>query len=226
VALFDTADLLARIKREVDEPAVSEEQGPSDASHDAYWYALMTEAQMHWIGQMAAYAPDEAYIQELLTTADGGLTYTFSKEPMGGSTEIRVSPTGRLMFPGPEWDGSSDYVMDKVGIRFPNQKTKLFSNGPWARYVPMPDIIDVSHQPTLSPTWARILIVHRSCILWARRGGLRDPRPFEDNENEAWFGRPDGTQIGILGQLRQKYFGQGSAAMPQGSVTIFDLGSG
>jgi hypothetical protein len=226
MALLDAADLLARVKREADEPASSEEQGPTDADHTAFWYALLTEAQLHWTGIIAVTVPDEMYTQEKLTTADAGVSYSFSAEPMGSHYELRRSPTGALMVPGPEWDPSADFVIDGAKIRFPGQKAKTFTNGPWARYVPMPGVIDATHEPTLKPTYARILLVHRACIYWAERGGLRDPGPFRRLEDDAWFGDQDKGQFGLLPQLRQKAFLQGAAAQPGGGLTIFDLGIG
>jgi hypothetical protein len=224
MALFDSADLLARVKREVDEPAVSEEQGPSDADHTAFWYAYLTEAQLYWMTVLAGTAPDENYTSEQLTTADNGVSYSFSAEPLGGQIEIRSSQTGRILTPGPDWDSGSDFVIDGAKIRFPGGKAMTFSGGPWARYVKTPDVIDGTHPPVLLPTVARILLVHRACILWAQRGGLRDPTPYVTLENEAWFGKPDGSQLGILNVLRNKWFGQGTASLPQSGLTIFDLG--
>jgi hypothetical protein len=226
MALFDAVDLLARFRREIDEPATSEEQGPADADHTAFLYAYLTEAQLHWMTQLAGVCPDENYTSEQLTTADGGLTYTFSTEPLGGSIEVRRSQSGGLMFPGPEWDQGSDFVMDGAKIRFPGGKAKTFSAGPWARYIKTPGVIDGSNAPVLLPTAARILIVHRACIIWAQRGGLRDPGPYETQENEAWFGKPETGQHGILGMLRNKWFAQGNLALPQAGLTIFDLGGG
>lgn len=209
--LFDTADLLARCKREARRPAVDREMEDGD------WYAYLTEAQVHWVREIATQVPEQMFVTEKLATADGGVTYTFSLEPMG-DYELRISPTGRLLVPGAEWDMAADFVPNGQTIRFPGQKPKAFSNGPWARYVPTPDVIDLTHEPTLKPTHARILLVHRALILWASRGGLRDPRPFQQLENDAWFGNPATGQFGLQAMLRSQPFLGGSAAIPSGTA--------
>lgn len=222
MALFDSADLLARAKRMALRPTSDEETSDTD------WYALLTEAQLYWVTQIALYVPDVMYTLELLTTSDSGVSYQFSTEPLG-NYELRASPTGRLLVPTPEWDMGGDFVMDGINIRFPGSRAKTFSNGPWARYVKTPGIIDGSTQPTMKPTMARILLPARACVLWATRGGLRDPQPFLNEENGLWFGNGQ-THTGILGALKNQAFLQGAAAVPASGGDdwwrFIDTGSG
>jgi len=219
VALFDSADLLARVKRMAARPATDEDKGPTDADADAMWYALLTEAQLAVVRELATHVPSVMYVHEKLTTADAGLTYDFSAEPLG-QYEIRQSPTGRLLIPGPEWDPGSDFVMAGNEIHFPGQKTKQFSNGPWARYVKTPGAIAAATEPTLLPTHARQLLIPRTCILWATRGGLRDPAPYEAEWNRLWYGDPEHGEVGILGALKYQAFLMGAEAIP--SLTADD----
>lgn len=213
MALYDSADLLAGCKRTAARPATDGDKGPTDATSDDLWYALLTEAQMLWVREFATHFPQVMWTMEKLTTADAGLTYDFLAEPLG-DYEIRQSPTGRLLLPGPEWDPGYDFVPSGNKIRFQGQKAKQFADGPWARYVKTPGVINASTQPTLSPTHARQLLVYRACIFWAQRGGLRDPAPYQQNENDLWFGDPLTGRVGILGALKQQVFLQGNDAVP------------
>jgi hypothetical protein len=214
VAQWDSADLLLRLKRRLARPA-TEEAPPPDSTVDATLYALLEEGQVHWTQELASHVPDLAglYTYEKLTTADSGLTYDFTSEPLG-HYEIRESPNGRLLVPGAEWDPAADFIPAGKKIRFPGQTTKQFANGPWARYVKTPGLLNATNEPTLQPPNARILIVDHAAGLYAMRGGERDPQPFWDLETRHAFG--DGAQVGIIGALKQAAFLAGSAGVPSG----------
>lgn len=216
MALFDRADLVKRCHRLAARGALDEDRGPDDANQDAFWFELLTEAQLHWVRELATQVPSVMYIHEKLTTADAGVSYDFAAEPLG-NYEIRQSPTGRLYIPGPEWDPGSDFCPAGQKIRFPGQKAKQFANGPWAHYVKTPGLIDAGTEPTMLPTHARQLLPPRACILWASRGGLRDPAPYEKVENRLWYGDPTRGEVGILTALKQQAFLMGAEAIP--SVT-------
>ena len=105
--------------------------------------------------------------------------------------------------PTVEWGNSGDYILEGNRIRWPNGQRRTFgSTGPVARFITPPTEISASVEPALKPAFARILLVHRACVKWARRGGLRDPQPFLDQEAEAWLGAPENGVMGILGALR------------------------
>lgn len=223
MALYDTADLLARCQFRSRRPASDESMTPQD------WYNLLTDAQMHWVRQFATHFPEQMYESETLTTADSGVTYTFQSEPLG-HYELRASATGRLLAPGPDWDMAADYVANGQTIRFPGGRAKTFPSGPVARYVKTPNAIDSSNEPTLKPVHTRQLLVARACIEWAERGGMEDPQPYMDWENRLWYGDPATGQMGILGALKNERFLQGTEALPAGSVAdwwrFVDDGSG
>lgn len=218
MALLDSADLLARCKRGAARPAVDEDKGPTDTTADDLWFALLSEAQIHWIAELASHVPDMAglYTIEKLTTADAGVSYDFVAEPLG-HYEIRESKTGRLLVPGPEWDPGADFVPAGQKIRFPGQLPRTFGDGPYARYVKQPGVIASATQPTLLPTNARLLLVHHALGLWASRGGLRDPRPFWDLEAKTAFGNPSTGEVGIIGALKLSAFMAGASAVPSES---------
>ena len=80
--------------------------------------------------------------------------------------------------PASEWDISTlAYLFESDKIRWPGQKTRTFADGPYARFVTMPGLLNASTAPTLKPLYARELIVYDAAERAAVRVGL-DPTPF------------------------------------------------
>lgn len=163
----------------------------ADGTTDA-WYDLLSEAQDHWVRRIASVYPEALYGAPVkLTTADGGYTYTFGNDADGqpifplGHVEVRMSRTGRVLIPGTDWQ-NNDFVLEGNKIRMPNGKSKTFTDGPYARFVSPPTQISAVVQPVINPPQARILIVLRAVIKWATNGGLRDPSPWEREEQVEW----------------------------------------
>jgi hypothetical protein len=222
VAEWDLADVLARCKRLAFRPGVDPQMGDPD------WYAFISEAQEYWVSMLASHVPESQYgPPELMATADGGFTYYFSAIPPNnkyplGHAELRFSKTGRLLRPGAEFDPACEYVPEGDHIRFPGQKSKSFPDGaPYARYVKIPAAIAGAGDAAnlvLKPDPARMLIVFRAAIIWATRGGYRDPAPFEKLERKAWAGDPElPGDIGWMGALKMQFLFAGAAAWPAGS---------
>lgn len=206
--LWSSPDILARAKRLLNRPSTDE------ALTDEDWYEFATEANAHWMEQFTLHAPErllQDYPPVVLTSSDGGYTYQFASEPL--YAEVRASPSGRVLIPGPEWDPGADYAIEGQTMRIPNGKTRSFTNGPWARYVPVPGRVDADNDPTLRPKQARRLIVYRMCVLAAIR--LRqDPSTYETEEQKAWSGDPDNpADAGILGSLKTGFAFQGMGAI-------------
>lgn len=204
---YDTADLVARCQRVALRPTTDAQQTTAD------WYAFLSEAQDEWYHTFATICPQVLYGNPtVMTTADLGLTYTFGTDPDGnnifpmGSVEIRANPGGPLLLPTVEWGVMNDYVQEGDHIRWANNTKRQFgTTGPVARFITPPYLIDATHAPVLKPVDARMLLVYRACAKWARRGGLRDPQPFLDQEQEAWLGNPDAGVNGILGMLKTQF---------------------
>ncbi len=214
--IFDSADLLLRLKREVAQPAVLEVPAP-DTALDTFYYELLTESQVYWVNELAAHVPDLAglYTLEQLTTADNGVSYDFAAYPLG-HYEIRHSRNGRLLVPGAEWDPAADFIPDGQKIRFPGGISRSFASGPWARYVKTPGLLDASNAPTIRPPQAGLLVVYHAAGLWASRGGQRDPQPFWTLESRHAFGDPLFGTVGLIGALKTAAFLDGASAVPSG----------
>jgi hypothetical protein len=199
MALYDTADLLASFIRHGRLPATRE--APTDADICAY----LTEAQMYWYEQLAVHVPQVLWSPlARLTSADGGVTYALPGETMG-TLLLRESPRGEIILPAMEVGGDG-YVLDGQTIRWPDGQTRTFADGPYARCVELPGVVDGDNEPTL-PTRLRPLILYRALALWAREPTSgADPNVFLDLESERWSGRPDdASDVGVLGALKNEY---------------------
>jgi hypothetical protein len=208
MALWDAADLLARSKRLLNRP--TSDQGMTDAD----WYAFLTEGQAKWFEIIATHAPHVLYGDpEQLTTADGGETYDFASTPFpGGHIEVRQSRSGPVLRIGQDWEASADFTWEGDKLRVPDGQSRTFSDGPFARYVAAPAVIDASTAPTLKPPAARLLIVYDALAHAAVRMGTHDPATFRDLEQRAAWGDPRNPgDVGIIGTLKtQIYPGAGT----------------
>lgn len=211
MANWDSPDLLARFKRLAQRPVTDSSLADSDI------YALLTEGEGYWLGQWATHFPWLLWTAPtLLTSADGGVTYTFPGAITPIKVELYSSLQGPLLRPGAYWDGSCDYVWEGNRLRIPSGLPTTFGNGPYARYIVGPGTIDALTASQVTPDWCRILVVHRAIIEWASRGGFRDPTPFENLENKAFYGEPQRGQLGILATLKTQnpFYGAGAWRQP------------
>lgn len=208
-----SAELLAGFKFFAMRSAVDE------SLTDAEIYILLSAAQQHSYGMFAIHFPEVLYeVPTIMTTADGGKTYTFASSVFPfGNVEIRSSLNGNLMIPGTNWDGNCDYVWEGDRIRIPNNRSRTFSAGPYARYIKMPSDITALVEPTLKPSFARPLILYYALYLWAERGGgvnQVDPNRYLGMFQSAWAGDPRlSGDAGIMGVLLRQGYGSGMAAI-------------
>ena len=208
MAYLDSADLLARCKALAQRPSTDEDMS------DAQWYSFLTEAQDYWTKVLAQHDPKRlSGAPTALTTSDSGLTYTFDTTPIA-VVEVTDGKGGWPMFIGPYWDPATDFTWEgSTTLRSARNVARTFTNGLYARWVPQPGVIDGSTQPTL-PTEYRLLLPARACVLYARRGGYRDPQPYLEEERRLWMG--DGyADVGLLGMLKKRAWMQSSSGQAQ-----------
>src|SRR4029077_18797811 len=225
MAQWDSPYLLAACKALAVRPA-------TDASmSDAAWYLLLEMAQAYWTGVLAAQVPWVMMSPPTtLTTADGGVTYTFP----GGISPLAVevydaSGPARLLRPGAYFDASADYVWESSVIRFPQNLGNIAGFNLVARYVAPPGVLNASTPPTLQPPHARLLLVYRAVAQWASQGGMREAKPYFDLEQKYWLGNPALGDPGILGALKLNNSFLGGMSVMQTSGGLLegvDTGSG
>lgn len=208
MATYDSADLLARVKRLAERPSSDEEMADSD------WYALLTDAQHHYYRQFATYCPNILLsAPTLLTSSDGGYTYAMPSSAVPLYVEVYDAQNGRILQPGAYFDSNADYVWEGTRLRIPKGQTKTFDSGPYVRYIASPSDISGSTEPTLVPASARMLLVYRAAREWAMQGGYRDPSVYERAEDRLW-----GDLLTTLKSANPFY---GMAAVPAQAVDSF-----
>jgi len=207
-----SAELLAGFKTFAQRPATDE------SLSDAQIYVLLSKGQEKCYEMFAAHFPEILYgAPTKMVTADSGATYTFASSVFPyGSVEIRSSRKGALLVPTTDW-GAGDYVWEGSKIRMPNNTTRTFSDGPYARYITAPTEISATIEPVLVPAMARALVMYYALYLWAEFGGgtnQTDPNRYLGLFQSAWSGDPRiPGDVGILAVLKRQGYGQGMAAM-------------
>jgi hypothetical protein len=207
MTLFSSTDLLADFDFFANRTS-------NDASlTDAQKYRLLTLAQQEVAKGVATAFPRFLMgAPALMTTSDGGLTYAINGtdedgltiRPFGHAEVYLKLPSGRELYGSTYAGGVGDVVFEGGVIRLPRMVEKVYDGGPYIRYVAMPGTLNASTAPTL-PSVLRPLIVYRALVLWANRGGLRDPRPFEDMYGQAWSGAGRPGDYGIVGLIGTQY---------------------
>lgn len=206
MAFLDSADLLARVKADLNRPTTDEALG------DPQLYSYLTEAQQRVMMRIAQNCPEAMLSAPTkLTTADAGLTYSFGTDVdtnaifAFGGVEIRSSPKGRVILPGSDWDDTTErFIFDGSVIRWPGQRTRTFTDGPYARFMTPPNVVASGSQPVLVPRFARILMVYDACARASRRL-KQDYTIYEDLFDDRWMHE-------VLPSMLKQYHGQGLMA--------------
>jgi len=204
MAIWDSADLLARCKFHANRPTTDE------AMTDAQWYTLLSDAQQRWTRIIASLVPESGVTEPVqLSETTPGKVWTFADVPLG-HLELRHGREGELLTVGADFAETTDLVWEGDRVRVPGGRSQTYANGIYARYIATPTVIDGSTAPTLRPAPARLLLVYDAVMQWAERGGHRDPSPYRAKLQAVWGGDPMiPGDTGILGSLRTTVFGQG-----------------
>jgi hypothetical protein len=188
MAYLDTADLVTRCNRLA--------RVSSNASYPvaADWYDFLTQAENEIKTELASTLPNVIVAAPvLMTTPDNGATYVFGTDADNnelypiGACQVFASLTD---IPTNPFTPGVDYLMEGYRIRWLNNQTRTFTNGPYARFVPPTFTINASTEPTLPPM-ARLLLVYKAVAIYASSGGQQDPSPYlamyEANKMSVWM---------------------------------------
>lgn len=185
MAQFDSADLLAQFELYANRPSTDE------ALTAAQKYRFLSDAQQDILAELATIAPkSQMSAPTLLTSADGGVTYTFGTDVDGNAIyplacEVYARVDGRELFAS-SWERGGDFVIEGDRIRSPGNRAITYSSGPYARFVRADAQINGSSEPVLKPVMARKLILFRALLKWAAVGGRIDPTPWADEYAQTW----------------------------------------
>jgi hypothetical protein len=151
---WQSVDLLDRFNRLSGRPS-------SDSISQTVKYGFLADAEQYVLTRIASIAPKVLYgAPTAMTTADGGLTYTFGTDgngyalfPMG---KTQIFPT-LSSIPGGAWRPNIDYLDEGIRIRLPNATPYA---GPlyWYGLTPAQQM-SATVQPVLQPPQSRMLIV-------------------------------------------------------------------
>ncbi len=174
--IYDTSALcLAALRRYIREPSAVTGSWPQDPD----LYAFLTDAENAVKQDLAPRIPHVLNQQTAMTTADGGLTYTFGTDSEGnaiyplGQVEVFAQAADVPYYPLRPYE---DFIPEGDNIRMPNNAPRTFpSGGPVARFIPLTLKIDGSTNPTLLPFQLRELVVieaARRYAIAAKQGDL------------------------------------------------------
>lgn len=149
---------------------------------------FLADAQEAVYADMAPMAP-HIFVgpPTLLTSADGGVTYTFSSTFPFAHVEVYAQESGgRELFATTYGNTGGDFVIEGTKIRAPGNKTRTYQSGPWARFTAMPARLSASVEPSLTPAESRELILFKALAFGADVSmGALDPTIWEGRYREA-----------------------------------------
>lgn len=193
---------------------------------DAKGFLFLTQAQSALLYTLANHIPEVLKgPPEKMTTVDGGITYTTAGEPVG-HVEIYPSKTSRVPFVmGPYWDDRADYSIEGTKtIRFYGPRT--FADGPYARYVRKPGVIDDVAQPILLPQDARRVLPWLAAGLWAASGNIEDPTGYFTTVEHLLWGDPRSPgDIGLIPAYKLQH-ANGGGLSDVGGLSLWWRGLG
>lgn len=179
-------------------------------------YTFLTDAQNELVFNLSAHIPDILKgTPILLTSEDGGETYDFPNEPLG-HIEIYPAPYTDPLVEGPLWSLHADYTREgSKKIRMSQGRPRTFANGPWARYIVMPGVIDATRNPTIQPNVIRRVLPWKAAELWAESGNQYDPTPYRNRAQKMLWGDPESPgDLGIIPAYKLQHMSSGAVATP------------
>lgn len=194
MAVFDVADCLSRIAIELNRPSTDE------ALPSSVLYGFLQRGQERAFGDLSVRIPNKQWSDPvLLTTADGGLTYTFGTDAGLPTNYQAIAPEGHIelypslaAIPSAPLLESVDFIMEGTLIRSLGHYPRTYPNGPYARFLYAPGVVDgTTGVLTLRPVFARMLIVWDACASACRRL-KRDPSVYDSGDlhtGTGWYQR-------------------------------------
>ena len=166
---YQSTDLVATFNLLANRPVG--ETGSAGPVTDTQKYQYLAQAQDQCILQIANISGNVLYGNPtLMTSADGGYTYTFGVDGNGYPLFLldgHIYPTLNSI-PSCPWVPGQDYLDEGVTIRSLNNTP--FSVAPYFQGITTPAAMSASIQPVLTPPYARLLIPIRAVQNFAQAG--------------------------------------------------------
>lgn len=184
---------------------------------------LLSDAQRDIAETLAQHVPHLNYgVPVQLTTSDNKVFSLPSSAEWIGRIEVYRTLAGELLVEGPFWDPSADYTVEgPSSIRITDNRTWTGA-APYVRYQARPGELDGSGaaDPVLLPTAVRAAVVARAAAMFAQRGGLRDPAPYEaEVERVLWGSGTSYGQGGIIPGAKARMEGYDTPTVWWRSIT-------
>ena len=209
VAAEDSKELLKQLRIVTQRDGLQVDRDLTDAKA----YLFLTQAQRLLTYDLVTHLPELMKgAPEKMTTTDNGLTYSTSKDPLG---HIEVYENLRSEIPlveGPLWSPNADFSREGPRkIRMQGNVVRTFTDGPYARYVKKPGVIDDVQQPTLEPADVRMVLPWKAAALWAMSGNGYDPAPYVRMVEIMLWGDPESPgSVGIIPAYKTQYASSGA----------------
>lgn len=215
MALWDSADLVARAKRRLARPAT--DAAFTESTTDDVWYGFATEAQDRVNRLLGIFVPDALWtVPTQITSSDSGKTYGFGNdvdtEAIFAFGHFKVYENRESIPDYPLIEGLDFTIEGSNGadrgtvIRIPNNTTRTFTDGgPWVQYVAPSNAVASATQPTI-PKFARKPMVSDMTRLGLERLGLDSSGAEADFQRE-W--------MEVLMMVRTQAFGKGGLPRAQ-----------
>lgn len=173
MSLWDANDLVRRLKVRLNRPAT--DAAFTVTTTDDVYFDFLTEGQDRVQKLLGIYVPDAVWtVPTLLTSADGGLTYTFGNDTDGAAIfafgHFKVYPDLASIPDSPLID-QLDYAVENTKLRMPNNTPRTFSAGPYCQFAAPSNVITATTQPVI-PKFARPAMLSDAEVRCLRRMGL------------------------------------------------------
>jgi hypothetical protein len=150
---------------------------------DARAYLWLADAQEAVYADLAPRAP-HAFVSAptLLTSTDGGVTYSFGSAYPFAHVEVYAQESGgRTLLASTYGTIGGDFVIEGATLRSPGNRTRTYSSGPWARFTAFPARLSASQEPSMQPPPARELILWKALENATEVStGAMDPTPWQE----------------------------------------------
>ena len=157
--VWQSPDLLARVRTEIQQPS------STDFPQDADIYTLLGNAQNRVLTMLSITVPESQYgAPFLLTSADGGFTFTFGLDADGNAIfpfgEFELYRSLNAVADSPMEPGT-EFLTEGDRIRIPgNLPYAGPSSGPYCRMLTPGLLVDASHAPIIKPVQALQALVY------------------------------------------------------------------